>query len=71
MVNVISQEKIIPEFIQYDAKPKLIAEYLVNLIKDEGRWQKTKERLLGIKSKLGSPGASMRAAKEVVGFLDT
>ena len=70
MVNVISQEKIIPEFIQYDAKPKLIAEYLVNLIKDEGRWQKTKERLLGIKSKLGSPGASMRAAKEVVGFLD-
>ena len=70
MVNVLSQEKIVPEFIQYNAKPKLIAEYLINLIKDQGRWQKAKERLLGIKSKLGPPGASMRAAKEVVGFLN-
>ena len=28
LVNVVAQDKIVPEFIQYQAKPKLIAEYL-------------------------------------------
>lgn len=70
LVNIIAGEKIIPEFIQYDAKPKPIAEYLVMLLKNESYWKKIKDQILGIKSKLGSPGASMRAAKEVVGFLN-
>ena len=69
LVNVVAGEKVVPEFIQCGAKPKLIAEYLLKLLKDENYWQKTKKQLLEIKSKLGAPGASMRAAKEVVDFL--
>ncbi len=69
LVNVMAGEKIVPEFIQRGAKPKLIAEYLLKLLKDEDYRHKTKKQLLEIKSKLGPPGASMRAAKEVVDFL--
>ncbi|UCH12814.1 MAG: lipid-A-disaccharide synthase [Candidatus Omnitrophota bacterium] len=71
LVNVVAGEKIVPEFIQYGAKPKFIAEYLLRLLKDGNYWQKTKKQLLEIKSKLGAPGASMRAGKEVVDFLTT
>lgn len=69
LVNVISGRKVVQEFIQHHAKPKLIAEYLMRLLKDEGFRQKIKDELLELKTKLGAPGASMRAAKEIVGFL--
>lgn len=71
LVNVVAERKIIQEFIQYEAKPKSIAQYLLKLLGDENYWQEKKNELLSIKSKLGTPGASMRAAGEVVNFLDT
>ncbi len=69
MVNVMSGKKIVPEFVQYNAKGRLIAEYLLELIRNKDRWQEVKNSILEIKPKLGSPGASTRAAEEVVNFL--
>ncbi|MBN1405318.1 MAG: lipid-A-disaccharide synthase [Candidatus Omnitrophica bacterium] len=69
LVNVVAGKKIVEEFIQYEARPNLIAEYMVKLLKDKDCYDNIKRQLAAVKSSLGSPGASFRAAEEVVKFL--
>ncbi len=69
MVNVLAGEKIVPEFIQRGAKPKLIADYICRLAEDKNYSEEIKGKILQVKSKLGNPGAIHRAAKEITDFL--
>ncbi|MFH0731758.1 MAG: lipid-A-disaccharide synthase [Candidatus Omnitrophota bacterium] len=71
LVNVVANKMIVPEFLQYKATPGAIADRIVKLVQDESLWQEQKRELLELKNRLGSPGASARAAKEVVAFLKT
>jgi len=70
MVNIVAQKKIIPEFIQFQARPKKIADAVLEILKNPSRiWQMQKD-LSHIKSLLGEKGASLRAARIIVNFLN-
>ena len=69
MPNVIAGKKIIREFIQHDAKPKLIAEEIVKIL-NESEYQGTLlTNLKEVRNKLGPTGASSRAAKIIHSLL--
>ncbi len=63
LVNVVAGKRVIPEFVQDEAKPEAIAAELINLIKDPARRQKMMEDLTQVKAKLGEQGASKKVAE--------
>ncbi|MDI6605897.1 MAG: lipid-A-disaccharide synthase [Candidatus Omnitrophota bacterium] len=69
MVNILSGKKIIPEFIQYAARPRKIAREVVAILKNPSRLEEMKKELARAKPLLGEPGASLRAAHSIVSFL--
>jgi len=68
LVNVIAGKKIVPEFLQYNAKPSSIAKEAISLL-DTSKANAMKESLKTIKEKLGRNGANERAANAVLNFL--
>lgn len=70
MVNIVAGKKVIPEFIQFKAKPKEIAAETVRLLKNPVQLQQIKDELTQVKSSLGESGASLRAAKIIIEFLN-
>ena len=66
LVNVVAGRKIVPECIQFDATPSRIAEELKNIFTNEPRLAEIKEALRKVRAALGPPGASERAAKEIL-----
>lgn len=69
MVNLVAGEKIVPEFIQYNASPKKIADYVIGILDDPQKLNDIKIKLAAVKNSLGENGASSRAAKIIVDFL--
>lgn len=71
MVNLIAQKRIVPEFIQSQASPLLIAQEMEKILKDKIKYQQTKQELSQIKVKLSSNNSPnsdspyLRAAKIV------
>ena len=65
LVNLISQEKLAKEFIQEDLTTIALAEELSGLLEPNTN-KKMCERLSVVKQKLGSGGASERAAKAIL-----
>lgn len=70
LVNVVKQKKIIAEFLQYNARPKMIADYAVRLLKDKDKLNYIRTDLLSLKDSLGEEGASKKAARIIVDFLE-
>jgi len=66
MVNVIAGKKIVPECIQQEATPENIAAELLKIFSNEPRIAEIKSELRRVKSLLGTPGASHRAAAVVL-----
>jgi len=69
MVNIVAKRKIIPEFIQYQARPKKIAEEVIKILQNPSRIWQVKKDLAAVKALLGEKGASLRAARIVLDFL--
>ena len=69
MVNIVAKRKIIPEFIQYQAGPKKIADEVIKILQNPSRIWQVKKDLAEVKSLLGEKGASTRAARIVLDFL--
>ncbi len=68
LVNVVAGKKIVPEFIQFGARPKRIAQKVLNLLNSPE--EKTiREDLIRIKENLGEPGATERAARIILSFI--
>jgi len=70
LVNVIAKKQIVPEFIQFQARPELIAKEAINIIKNKNRYRAIKEELSKIKTHLGLPGASRRAAESIIALIE-
>jgi lipid-A-disaccharide synthase len=70
LVNIIANQKIVPEFIQYQAKPKNIASYITNTLVDSKHLYTIKQLLSKIESSLGEPQATQRAAHKILEFLN-
>jgi lipid-A-disaccharide synthase len=69
IVNIIAGKNLVTEFLQNNARPEKIADYMEKLITDKALSEGIKQEFGKIKKSLGEPGASMRAAKEVVDFI--
>jgi lipid-A-disaccharide synthase len=66
MVNLVAGRPIVPELIQSDCTADRIAREAISLLTDRARAEKMREDLAGVRSALGAPGASRRAAEAVL-----
>lgn len=69
LVNVVAQEKIVPELIQFEARPKKIANLCLEILANNEEYENMCFKLQELKKKLGAPGASQRAAKIVADLI--
>jgi len=69
LVNVVAGEKIVPEFIQYGACPRRIAQKVLDLLGNPRKQEEIGENLRKVREKLGQPGAADRAAKTILSLL--
>jgi lipid-A-disaccharide synthase len=71
IVNIVAQERIVPEFIQNEATAQNIAKQAIKILSDPAGMQGMRKSLGIIKSLLGEKGASGRAARIIVDFLES
>ena len=69
LVNVIAGRVIVPEFLQYDATPEKIAQKSIEILRDSAKRATMLYELECVKSSLGAPGASQRAARAILPYL--
>ncbi|MBF0102943.1 MAG: lipid-A-disaccharide synthase [Desulfobacterales bacterium] len=62
LVNLIANERIVPEFIQHEANPETIANWVCHHLRDDNALKQIKINLKQLQEKLGQPGASLRTA---------
>ena len=70
LVNIVAGEKIVPEFVQFNARPDIIYKACKQIIYDKDKKEEMIEGLKKVKNSLGEPGASRRAAEAVISFLN-
>ena len=69
LVNIVAGKSLAAEFLQYNARPEKIADYMERLLTDMEFAAYLKGEFSKIRHALGTPGASKRAAEEVVSFI--
>ncbi len=70
LVNIIAGRMIVPELIQDDMNPQRIALEVLSIIEDPKRAAQMRADLNEIRTNLGGPGASERAARIACGLLN-
>jgi lipid-A-disaccharide synthase len=66
MVNLIAGSRVVPELIQQDFTPDATATEALRVLTDPRHAAKVKADLAGVRAKLGTAGASRRAAEAVI-----
>jgi lipid-A-disaccharide synthase len=66
MANLVAGTRVVPELIQDDFTPERVCEETVQLLTDQALHARTREALRRVREKLGAPGASGRAAEQVL-----
>lgn len=69
LVNVIAKKRIVPEFLQFDAKPELIAKKAISLLTNKEEYNRIKQALNQIEDALYPKGASKKAAEIILDHL--
>lgn len=69
LVNIVAGKKIVPECVQFQATGKHIAEELAAIFTNELKVADIKSNLRKVKTALGAPGASQRAAEKIIANL--
>jgi lipid-A-disaccharide synthase len=69
MVNLVAGRPVVPELMQSDFTPERVAAEAAALLDDRERYERTRRDLDEVRRKLGSPGASARAAAVVIAAL--
>jgi lipid-A-disaccharide synthase len=70
LVNVVAGEEVVPEFIQHRANPTTLAHAALQLWRSPAQREAMKAAFRKIRSALGTPGASLRAAEAILSELD-
>lgn len=70
MVNILLDEMIVPELIQSDANSEIIIETASKILSDTQVYENVKLKLGKVKAKLGSDGASKKAAGSILEILN-
>jgi lipid-A-disaccharide synthase len=69
LANIVAGETVAPELFQHDATPERIAQEVMSILGDTRRQAWIRQRFADVRQKLGSPGASARAAAIVLHML--
>ena len=69
LVNLVAGKRIVPELLQGEATPDRIAEKVQNILQDLPHREILKKELAQVRSRLGTPGASRRAAEIILGHM--
>jgi len=70
MANLVAGERIVPELIQETFTPEAVAAETLRYFEDGAYAERTRARLRDVRAKLGAPGASRRAAEQVLAVCD-
>lgn len=70
MVNILLDKMVVPELIQNEANSENIINTTSKIISDEKIYQSIKHKLEFVKEKLGSGGASKKAAKTILEIMN-
>lgn len=70
MENIVAGKLVAPEFIQFRARPKLIAEKILEIFHDKKRLADIEKDFMELKEKLGPPQAPLRAAKSILALIN-
>ena len=70
LVNILAGERIVPELLQEEANPENISRCTLDILDSNEKMHDIKNRLSEIKEKLGSSGASKRAAESIYQMLE-
>ena len=70
-VNLLLQERLIPEFVQDDFKPSNISEMALSLLKEGTARSKILDGYKRLRSELGDQGVTNRAAKEILEIISS
>ncbi len=62
LVNIIADERVVPELIQEAANPAAIAREAVDILSNPDRLQQIRQKLKAVRHRLGAPGAAERTA---------
>jgi lipid-A-disaccharide synthase len=62
LANLVTSQTFVPELIQHDATPERISQEVMDILGDTKRQAWMRQCLRDVRQKLGSPGASDRAA---------
>ena len=66
MPNLIAGSRIVPELIQHDFTPDAVAREAISMLTDASRVAHVREGLRDVRRKLGTVGASHRAARAIL-----
>jgi len=66
MVNLIAGMRLVPELIQHGFTAEAVAEETVSMLTDTARVARIRHGLAEVRSRLGGPGASRRAAQAIL-----
>jgi lipid-A-disaccharide synthase len=66
MANLVAGLEVVPELMQDDFTPEAVADHAVAILEDPRRAAAMRDGLKMVKAKLGTPGASRRAAEAVM-----
>ncbi len=70
MVNLIAGERIVPELIQHAFTPAAVAAEAISMLTDRARAARIRDGLAIVRTRLGAPGASRRAAEAILQVLE-
>jgi lipid-A-disaccharide synthase len=66
MINVMANERVLPEFVQDALTPAAVAQEALELLNNPRRREAMKRRVAQLVATLGEPGASKRAARAIL-----
>jgi lipid-A-disaccharide synthase len=66
MANLVAEHQVVPELVQDDFTPEAVANHALAILGDAQRADAMRAELRTVKAKLGTAGASRRAAEAVV-----
>lgn len=69
LANLVAGKRIVPELIQKEANPKLIAEEALRILGDPVLSRQMRESMAEARKRLGEPGATERASRIVCSLL--
>ena|SRR3989338_2072029 len=70
MENIVAGKLVAPEFIQFQARPKLIAEKILEIFQDKKRLADIGKDFRELKEKFGPAQAPLRAAKSILALIN-